>query len=762
MDGITLPYLPTTLWLLSAALTIIVLLIFLGYHLYFRGRAGGLIKDGEKVAALAARITTFQADEEAIRDSIQIQKSELDRLTVEREDQERLRALLSDLEQQCAAKDQENQSLRNEVGELENQRHNLSQTLEKLEREIGDLDNKRSEAQALDGRLSELKDKLDDARKIVRGLAVEQAKLDALVAEKVSLDRVVEDLRSSTDSAQVELREYMKQAEKARAGVEKAQAEAEKTQAEAEKAKSALAQNRKEKSALDVIMASLRYEQAELDIEIDRKEQIIDDLKTSSKTAMAEAEKNIGTATKARADVQMAEGELAGVIKKRQRLELEIGELNARKVALEQELARLQGSLGTPVGDEELKPYADIIEVTPDCLHKDAFSGGPKSEEDESQILQVFKDQLRDENLKFPPRIIDAFHTSLKCHNINPLTVLAGVSGTGKTLLPMYYAKLMGMHSMVMAVQPRWDSPQDMFGFYNYLEKEYKATELSRALVRMDPFNYNDGRFSKLDCEWTRHRMLLVLLDEMNLARTEYYFSEFLSKLELRRMVKNPEDKNDRQRAEITLDTGPGKTVQFRIWVDYNVLFVGTMNQDETTQTLSDKVLDRANVLRFGKPDEKTQCSQIDMQGENWVDRYLPFDLWQSWIKSFGEHTAWSEQITKWTNRLNDALDRVGRPFGYRVQQAIRTYVANYPRVEDEGRYKLAFADQLEQKIMPKLQGVDLANNATNISLDVVEAVIAELDDQELGEAFRMARDESQAVGMFQWRGVTRPVEENY
>ena len=131
-------------------------------------------------------------------------------------------------------------------------------------------------------------------------------------------------------------------------------------------------------------------------------------------------------------------------------------------------------------------------------------------------------------------------------------------------------------------------------------------------------------------------------------------------------------------------------------------------------------------------------------------------------IKPVAEHAAWSDQITTWTNRLNDALDHVGRPFGYRVQQAIGTYVANYPRVEDEGCYKLAFADQLEQKIIHKLRGVDLGDNTANICLDDVEAVIAELSDQELGDAFRSARDESQVVGMFQWRGVTRPVEENY
>ena len=91
----------------------------------------------------------------------------------------------------------------------------------------------------------------------------------------------------------------------------------------------------------------------------------------------------------------------------------------------------------------------------------------------------------------------------------------------------------MGIHKLVMPVQPRWDSPQDLFGFYNYMERKYKATELSRCLVRMDPYNFQAYNFDK---ELHSH-LLLILLDEMNLARTEYYFSEFLSRLELRRTV---------------------------------------------------------------------------------------------------------------------------------------------------------------------------------------------------------------------------------
>ena len=146
--------------------------------------------------------------------------------------------------------------------------------------------------------------------------------------------------------------------------------------------------------------------------------------------------------------------------------------------------------------------------------------------------------------------------------------------------MPVKYAEAMGMHNMVVSVQPRWDSPHDLFGFYNYMEHKYKGTDLARALIRMDQYNFKE-QFK--DEERRAGRILLVLLDEMNLARIEYYFSEFLSKLELRRAIKNAEVDN-RSVAEFVLETGPrGNTEKgksdgkgdFRLWVGRNVIFCG-------------------------------------------------------------------------------------------------------------------------------------------------------------------------------------------
>jgi outer membrane murein-binding lipoprotein Lpp len=748
MESVGIPYLPVSLWILAGAITILILLAALGFYIYWRRWAADLTETGEGVASLAARKQILEKDVEALREWIEVRKAELERLVAEREEQERLRAVLADLEHQCAVKNQENQELRNEVGELENQRHNVTQILEKMQREIGDLDAKRGEAQSLDSQIAELRSRLEEARQTIRNLAELEVKLNHLSNEKAILERTIEELRATAESAREEAARLNK-------GTGEARIEAEQVVRE-------LREARREKAELAVIIDTLRQEQRALENSAERFEQKIDDLRASSKSAQEEAERDRQLALKAKEEAERTLRELVISQKERQRIRIEVGELHAKKAVLEQEVLRLEGRLGSRAGGVEapLAAYADLLEKPPLCLSKDMFAGGQWDDQDESYFLQRVKKVLQKEGLVFPQRIIDAFHTSLKCHDINPITVLAGVSGTGKTLLPVRYAEIMGMHRLVMAVQPRWDSPQDMFGFYNYLEKEYKATELSRALVRMDPFNYPSGQFPMLKSEWAKDRLMLVLMDEMNLARTEYYFSEFLSRLELRRTVSEPSNKTNRSEAEIELDAGPGEH-RFRLWVGPNVFFVGTMNEDETTQTLSDKVLDRANVLRFGKPDEKVKAVSISSNQVTISEKYLSFDQWKRWRREFQENSDWYEPVSKWTTKINAALNRVGRPFGFRVLQAIGHYVANYPRVEDGERYKLAFADQIEQKIIPKIRGIDLSTENSNECLEEVGAIIGELDDRDLGDAFESARNESRMIGMFQWRGVTHREEED-
>jgi hypothetical protein len=235
-------------------------------------------------------------------------------------------------------------------------------------------------------------------------------------------------------------------------------------------------------------------------------------------------------------------------------------------------------------------------------------------------------DYLRHHSLHYSKRTVLAFHTALKINDNSQLTVLAGVSGTGKSLLPRRYAEAIGFHFLQIAVEPRWDSPQDLLGFYNYIEKNYRATDLARILLHMDP--YTSVNFDEpTNC---KDHVTLILLDEMNLARIEYCFSEFLSRLEARPRYDEAREERKRADAMIPIDIR-GLNHPISLFPSHNVIFAGTMNDDESTQALSDKVLDRSNILQFAAPREFRQIN-----GANRVERpneALSFASWRNWVR---------------------------------------------------------------------------------------------------------------------------------
>ncbi|MDZ8119985.1 hypothetical protein [Pontiella agarivorans] len=379
------------------------------------------------------------------------------------------------------------------------------------------------------------------------------------------------------------------------------------------------------------------------------------------------------------------------------------------------------------------------------------FSQTPRvsNEANEESRMRDLSKNLENRGLVFADRTLNAFHTALKVADISPLTVLSGISGTGKSLLPRAYSDAMGIHFLGLAVQPRWDSPQDMFGFYNYMEQKYKATELARAMVQFERYNKLAHGGDLKD------QMMLVLLDEMNLARVEYYFSEFLSKLEIRRDV-DPAKLTDRQKVEIALEMGHGSKGidEVRLYPDRNILFVGTMNEDESTQNLSDKVLDRSCVLRFGKPKQlQTNQAKGSAFSAAGPDGMLPRDTWMKWT-DLGDNTP-SVYTVDVIEQLNDVLNMTGKPFAHRVGKAIGNYVLSYPDWIS-GREKIALADQVEQRILPKLRGLDV--NEHHDAFSKLSTILADLEDPVLSAAFEEGRQSNHSRGMnsFIWRGVDR------
>ena len=199
------------------------------------------------------------------------------------------------------------------------------------------------------------------------------------------------------------------------------------------------------------------------------------------------------------------------------------------------------------------------------------------------------------------------------------------------------------------------------------------------------------------------------------------------------------------------------KKGQREVLIPDQFLFVGTMNEDETTQAPSDKVLDRANVLTFGKPPE-LKLRDGNQSKPATPTEYVTWETFnQVWTKQPSPNSAATELVKDYVDRANEIMELLDRPFAHRVFQAFAKYVANYPQADqDETLIKLAIADQFGQKLLPKLRGVMIEDNRE--ALGKMQNLLQELGDDALNEAFKKAM--LGQYGQFQWKGMVYPQEQ--
>jgi len=228
------------------------------------------------------------------------------------------------------------------------------------------------------------------------------------------------------------------------------------------------------------------------------------------------------------------------------------------------------------------------------------------------------------------------------------IVILQGISGTGKTSLPYAFGKFVQKDTTVVSVQPSWRERTELYGYYNEFTKKYSETEFLRAIYEAN--YYRDPH--------------LVILDEMNIARVEYYFAEMLSILE---MPRAEEWKVDIVTA--VWDNDPclidGGTVQ----VTDNVWFIGTINNDDSTFAVADKVYDRAIPIDLDSRADAFECEMTPPV-------YVTTDhLNALFAKAKQEHPISQEALDK-LEVLNAYLIKNFRlAFGNRIMKQIRDYV---------------------------------------------------------------------------------------
>jgi len=262
----------------------------------------------------------------------------------------------------------------------------------------------------------------------------------------------------------------------------------------------------------------------------------------------------------------------------------------------------------------------------------------------------------------YPSDIIRSYHVAL---HTKPLVILPGISGTGKTRLTRLYAD--AVHSiapgadnpfyLAVAVQPDWHNARDLLGYYNALTERFQPTPTLRMLLRAaaDPAN-----------------PYFICLDEMNLARPEYYLAPILSALE------TAEHTLDLGVPAATVQTATGETLRNPIRLPLNLHFIGTVNVDESTFALSDKLLDRANVI---------ELTSVDLAA------------WRAQYRGIVDEAAWNVLLA-----AQAILAEIGQPYGYRTIEEIGRYLEGASGVIEPAT---ALDLQIKQKILPKLRGED-------------------------------------------------------
>ena len=326
-------------------------------------------------------------------------------------------------------------------------------------------------------------------------------------------------------------------------------------------------------------------------------------------------------------------------------------------------------------------------------------------------IKEYFESLRNDDKLVFEDEIVEALHLGLWAHDRRHFGVLTGLSGTGKTQLALKYAEALtgaadesNNQVCTIPVQPGWYDPTPLLGYVNPLgESRYVQTDFLRFLLRAHE---------------TQSKPFVCVLDEMNLSHPEQYLAPVLSAME-------------RDDGDIPLHAGDRDDYGVPPSIRYprNLVLIGTVNMDETTMGISDKVLDRAFTLEFW-----------DIDVDKWPG-------WEGAEINEPDKTA----VKKVLNRLMDALSPARLHFGWRVIAEVVQFMELRQGQSAELSVDGALDRVIYAKVLPKLRGDD--SPRTRGALEKCQTVLKERDLPQCTDKVGELRQDLEETGSFRfWR----------
>ena len=231
------------------------------------------------------------------------------------------------------------------------------------------------------------------------------------------------------------------------------------------------------------------------------------------------------------------------------------------------------------------------------------------------------------------------------------LIVLQGISGTGKTSLPYTLGKYFQNDATIASVQPSWRDRSELFGYFNEFTKKFNETEV---LKRIYESSYNDD-------------VNVIVLDEMNIARIEYYFAEMLSVLEM----PNPNEWQI-ELVPSSWDTDPKHLEDGKLRIPQNVWYIGTANNDDSTFAVSDKVYDRALVINL-------DSKGVPFEAKPTSSKRVSYSYIDSLYREAVEKNPLADDLIKKIERLdNYVIEKFRIAFGNRIMKQMKIFVPVY------------------------------------------------------------------------------------